>query len=202
MRNHPLLGLLTVPWNCSGTGCVIQLGIKDQGLVEFDLSSWTLLILISLCYALGLCHFFKSCALPHSLLFHALLLSPFQAHNVVSTIFWSDNQKVAGLCEINAQCLLEFHLWVASLQGQVASFFPDSNMCMQHHKGILRVKLLKLRVRAFKRIIWGSSKCRDSLFCLGTSNRSWLTPYIPPLIQGKSFSKDYQKSPLEEKASK
>ena len=53
-----------------------SLQIEDQGLVEFDLSSWTHLILIGLCYALGLCHSFKSCALPPSILLHALFLSP------------------------------------------------------------------------------------------------------------------------------
>ena len=83
-------------------GVSFSLQTGDQGLVEFDLSPWTLLILISLRYAFGLCHFFKSCALPHSLLFHALLLSPIWAHNVASTTFWSDNQKIAGLCERNA----------------------------------------------------------------------------------------------------
>ena len=36
-----------------------SLQIKDQGLVEFDLSSWTHLILIGLRYVLGLCHSFK-----------------------------------------------------------------------------------------------------------------------------------------------
>ena len=54
----------------------LSLQIGDQGLVEFDLSSWTHLILIGLCYALGLYHCFKNCALPPSLLFHALFLSP------------------------------------------------------------------------------------------------------------------------------
>ena len=44
-----------------------------------------------------LCHAFKGCALPHPLLFHALFLSPIQAHKVASTIFWRDNQKIAGL---------------------------------------------------------------------------------------------------------
>ena len=34
----------------------LSLKYEDQGLVEFDLSSWTHLILIGLCYALGLCH--------------------------------------------------------------------------------------------------------------------------------------------------
>ena len=37
---------------------------EDQGL-----PSWTHLILIGLCFVLGLCHSFKSCALPSSLLF-------------------------------------------------------------------------------------------------------------------------------------
>ena len=42
-----------------------------------------------------LCHSFKGCALPPSLLFHAPFL--ILAHNVASTIFWRDNQKIAGL---------------------------------------------------------------------------------------------------------
>ena len=64
--------------SCSALGVSFTLQIEDQGLVEFDLSSWTHFILISLCFALGLCHAFKSCALPPSLLCHALLLSPVQ----------------------------------------------------------------------------------------------------------------------------
>ena len=44
-----------------------------------------------------LCHSFKGCALPPSLLFHALFLSPIQTHKFASTIFWRDNQKIAGL---------------------------------------------------------------------------------------------------------
>ena len=48
-------------------------------------------------YALVLCHSFKGCALPPSLLFHAPFFSPIWAHNVASTIFWRDNQKIAGL---------------------------------------------------------------------------------------------------------
>ena len=51
-----------------GVSFILQIG--DQGLVEFDLSSWTHLILIGLCYALVLCHSFKSCAQPPFLLFH------------------------------------------------------------------------------------------------------------------------------------
>ena len=93
-------------WQCLETvlhpqGVSFSLQIEDQGLVEFDWSSWTHLILISLCYALGLCHSFKSCALPYFLLFHALFLSPFQAHSVSSTIFWRDTHKIAGPWEGN-----------------------------------------------------------------------------------------------------
>ena len=93
--------LLTV---CLGTvlpllGVSFSLQIGDQGLVEFAWSSWTHLILIGLCYALVQCHSFKSCALPPSLLFHALFLSPIQTRNVASTIFWRDNQKIAGIWE-------------------------------------------------------------------------------------------------------
>ena len=51
-------------------------------------------MLISLCYALALCHSFKSCALPPSLLLHALCLSPVRTHSVASTIFWRDNRKM------------------------------------------------------------------------------------------------------------
>ena len=77
-------------------GVPFSLQIEDQGSVEFYLSSWINLILIGLCYALGLCRSFKSCALPPSLLFHALFLNPVQAHNVVIAIFWRDNQEIAA----------------------------------------------------------------------------------------------------------
>ena len=40
--------------------------------------------------------FFKGCALPPSLLFHALFLSPIQTHKAAST-FWRNNQKIVGL---------------------------------------------------------------------------------------------------------
>ena len=62
----------------------------------------------------------------------------------------------------------------------VATLGPQTNLQKLLH--ILKVRLLKLRVRAFKKIIWGGSKKRDSFFCLGTSNGSWLTPYMPPFI--------------------
>ena len=48
---------------------LFSLLIEDQGLVKVTcLPSWTPLILISLCCILGLCHAFKSCVLPPSLL--------------------------------------------------------------------------------------------------------------------------------------
>ena len=55
------------------------------------------MVLIGLRYTVVLCHSFKGCALPLFLLFHALFLSPIQTHEVASTIFWRDNQKIAGL---------------------------------------------------------------------------------------------------------
>ena len=41
--------------------------------------------------------FFQSLCSDPSLLFHDLFLSPIQTHKVASTIFWTDNQKIAGL---------------------------------------------------------------------------------------------------------
>ena len=83
-------------------GVSFSLQIKDQGLVEFDLSAnLDPFDFNQLIYALGLCHSFKSCALPPSCLFHALSLRPIWAYNVASTIFWRDNQKIAGPCEGN-----------------------------------------------------------------------------------------------------
>lgn len=61
------------------------------------MSSWTPLILTGLHYPLVLCHSFKGCALPPSLLFHALCLSPIQTHKAASTISRRDKQKIAGL---------------------------------------------------------------------------------------------------------
>ena len=44
--------------------------IEDQGLIKVELSAiWDPLILIGLYYIAGLCHSFRSCALPPSLLF-------------------------------------------------------------------------------------------------------------------------------------
>ena len=63
----------------------------------------------------------------------------------------------------------------------VATLVPQTNLpeTLSYAEGeTLKAK----RGRAFKKIIWGGSKRRNSFFCLGTSNGSWLTPYMPPLI--------------------
>ena len=59
---------------------------------------------------------------------------------------------------------------------------------------ILKVRLLKLRVRAFKKIIWGGSTRRDSFFSLGISNGGWLTLYMPPLIGEKTLQRLLERS--------
>ena len=67
IKEPPTPWPLLVPWNCHGTsGVSFNLQIEDQGLVEFDLSSWTHLILISLCYFPGLVIIskFVPCPLP------------------------------------------------------------------------------------------------------------------------------------------
>ena len=51
-------------------GVSFSLLIEEKGLVKVELSAFLdHLILISLCCALGLCHSFKNCALPPSVLF-------------------------------------------------------------------------------------------------------------------------------------
>ena len=105
--NHWGTSHSSVSCHCLGAvlpplGMSFSLQIEDQSLVESDLSPWAHLILISLCYVLGLCHSFKSCAIFPSLLLPALFLSPIWAHSVGSTVFWRDNQKVAGSWEGNS----------------------------------------------------------------------------------------------------
>ena len=53
-----------------------------------------------------LCHAFKGCALPPSLLFHALFLSPTQTHKAAPTTFWRDNQKIVGKYSIISNPLI------------------------------------------------------------------------------------------------
>ena len=63
----------------------------------------------------------------------------------------------------------------------LTSELPGKPIIYQKLLHILKVRLLRLKVRAFK-IIWDGSTRRDSFFCLGTSNGSWLTPYMPSLV--------------------
>ncbi|KAB0345329.1 hypothetical protein FD754_022255, partial [Muntiacus muntjak] len=62
----------------------------------------------------------------------------------------------------------------------VATLVPQTNL--PETPSYTESETLKARVRAFKKIIWGGSKRRDPFFCLGTSNGSWLTLDMPPLI--------------------
>ena len=41
---------------------------------------------------------------------------------------------------------------------------------------------LKAKSEGFQEDVMGGSRSGDSFFCLGTSNGSLLTPYMPPLI--------------------
>ena len=64
MGHRPLLGLLTMPWNCHATsGCVISLAVEEPGLVLFP--SWSRLILISFMMCSWAMSFFpKLCPAP------------------------------------------------------------------------------------------------------------------------------------------
>ena len=62
----------------------------------------------------------------------------------------------------------------------VATLVPQTNL--PETPSYTEGETLKAKSEAFKKIIWGGSKRRDSFFCLGTSNGSWLTPYMPLLI--------------------
>ena len=117
-----------------------SLQIENRGLAEFDSLSWTHLILISLCYTLGLCHSFKTCVLPPSLLVHALLLSPVWGHNS-STTFWRDNQKnrwrLGGKCSIifNLSRYSGLHLpcFLQHVQQQLLSVNPLGQVTDTQH---------------------------------------------------------------------
>ena len=50
---------------------------------------------------------------------------------------------------------------------------------------------LKAKSEGFQEDHLGGSKKGDSFFCLGTSNGSWLPPYMPPLIWVTRTSEDY-----------
>ena len=82
----------------------------------------------------------------------------------------------------------------------VATLVPQTNLpeTPSYTKG----ETLKAKSRVFQEDHMGWFQRRDSFFCLVTSNGSWLTPYMPPLIKGKRPSKDYWKGLSEEQASK
>ena len=155
LGNHPLLSLLTVPWNCPGTSVSFCLQTGAQGLVEFDLSSWTNLILIGLCYALWAMSFFEklcpdsfppvSCSFPELHLGPQWCLynilegqpenswplgeknvqypSPLDSQPFIFHVSYNMQQQHLSVDPpgwvTNTQCLLEVHLLVASLQGQL-----------------------------------------------------------------------------------
>ena len=62
----------------------------------------------------------------------------------------------------------------------VATLVPKTNL--PKTPSYTEGETLKTKSEGFNKIIWGGSKKRDSFFCLGTSNGSWLTPYMPPFI--------------------
>ena len=74
-RVIPTIGEPPTPWSFDRALQLCHLACRLRIKVWLDLAclpSWTHLVLISLCFALGLCHSLKSCALPPSLLFHTL----------------------------------------------------------------------------------------------------------------------------------
>ena len=77
--------------------CHLWVCLLDYRLGNKYLNFTFQLVLIGLHYPLVLCYSCKGCALPPSLLIHALCLSPIHTHKAASTIFWRDNQKITGL---------------------------------------------------------------------------------------------------------
>ena len=61
----------------------------------------------------------------------------------------------------------------------VATLVPQTNL--SETPSYTEGEILKAKSEGFQDHM-GGSKRRDSFFCLGTSNGSWLTPYMPPLI--------------------
>ena len=101
-----------------------SLQIEDQDLVEFDLSAiLDRFDFNGFMFCPWAMSFFQKLCLTPSLLFHALFLSPVQAHNVASTIFWRDNQKIAGPWEGNT---VKYQI---TLDIQVFIFHISYNMC-------------------------------------------------------------------------
>ena len=62
----------------------------------------------------------------------------------------------------------------------VATLFPQTNF--PETPSYIEGETLKAKSEGFQEDVMGGSRSRDSFFCLGTSNGSLLTPYMPPLI--------------------
>ena len=62
----------------------------------------------------------------------------------------------------------------------IATLVPQANL--PEIPSYTEGETLKAKIESFQKIIWVSSKRRDSFFCLGTSNGSWLISYMPPFI--------------------
>ena len=62
----------------------------------------------------------------------------------------------------------------------VATLVPQTNL--PETPSYTESETLKAKSEGFQEDHMHGSKRRDSFFCLGTSNGSWLTPYMPPLI--------------------
>ena len=157
-RVIPTIGEPPTPWSFDRALQLCHLACRLRIKVWLDLAclpSWTHLVLISLCFALGLCHSLKSCALPPSLLFHTLPEPRLDPQCCLYNLLeeqpknsWplggkyciiSNSSRYSGLplpCFLQhaqqqnlsenplrwvtvTQCLLEDHLLVASLQGQL-----------------------------------------------------------------------------------
>ena len=62
----------------------------------------------------------------------------------------------------------------------ISTFGPQTNL--PETPSYTEGETLKAKSEGFQEDHLGGSKKGDSFFCLGTSNGSWLTPYIPLLI--------------------
>ena len=62
----------------------------------------------------------------------------------------------------------------------VATLFLQTNL--PETPSYIEGETLKTKSEGFQEDVTDGSKSKDSFFCLGTSNGSWLTPYMPSLI--------------------
>ena len=114
-----------------------------------------------------------------------------QIHRLLETVHLPTEASISH-CKGHRKGALKWHEGTKQLTRQliavlqnhgligVATLVPQTNV--PETSSYTEGETLKAKVRAFKNIIWGGSKRRDSFFCLGTSSGSWLTPYMPLLI--------------------